>query len=175
MIFLCLLWKAIAQDHRCPLCRTNKGQKVCHFLVQDLDYVKLKHKRSCNHSFFHVQPEKKKFLKNCKSKQFYWFLLIGSWLFFLQGNPDGNKNRFRSFLGHSCHLRSRHTATHKTYLPICELSEVIFVLAPMFQSALAPGTFFSWTTPELLRLKRNFNFSILNDMYFEATEDPLKT
>ena len=45
----------------------------------------------------------------------------------------------------------------------------------MFQSALAPGTFFSWTTPELLRPKRNFNFSILDDMYFEATEDPLKT
>ena len=49
----------------------------------------------------------------------------------------------------------------------------------MFQSALGPSTFLSGTIPELPRLKRNLsissNFSILNDMHFEATEDSLKT
>ena len=47
-----------------PLCRTNKGQKSIAFLgPKILKYVKLKHKSSCNYSFFHAQPENKQILE----------------------------------------------------------------------------------------------------------------
>ena len=68
---------------------------------------------------------KNKFLVNCKSEHFTDFFLLSLLLLllffffsFLEvdffyyislrfGDPNGNKNRFRSFLGHPCHLRSR--------------------------------------------------------------------
>ena len=43
-----------------PLCRTNKEQKE--YVIswsKDLEYVELKHRSSCNYSFFHAQFEKK--------------------------------------------------------------------------------------------------------------------
>ena len=46
-----------------PHCRTKKDKKYVISWFKDLQYVKLKHKSSCNYSFFHTQFEKINFRK----------------------------------------------------------------------------------------------------------------
>ena len=91
--------------------------------------VKCKHKNSCNYNFFHADLLRLTYKKNLqlrltyKIEQFYssfiiylnsfdnslflGFFYYTSLLSYLQGDPNGNKHRFGSFLGHPCHFRSR--------------------------------------------------------------------
>ena len=42
-----------------PLAEQIKDKKYVISWSKDLEYVKLKHKNTCNYSFFHAHPEKR--------------------------------------------------------------------------------------------------------------------
>ena len=99
-----------------PLCRTNKGQKK--YVIswsKELEYVELKHKSRLSSSFLHAEFAKRNSWKIAVVRNFidfYWQLIVFSFTIFfafiyLVVDPDGNKNRFRSFLCHFYHLGPR--------------------------------------------------------------------
>ena len=89
-----------------PLCRANKGQKSMLFLGAKIWNMLSSNMKAVQLQLLSHTAWKKKFLKKCNSEQFYWFLLTVDF-FFLQENPNRNKNRFRYFLCHPCLFRSR--------------------------------------------------------------------
>ena len=88
-----------------PLCRTSKRQKSMSFLGTKIwNMLSWNIKAAPTTASFTHSPKKRNSWKIAIVSNFIDF--VDSWFFFLQGNPNGNKNPFRSFLGHPCHLRS---------------------------------------------------------------------
>ena len=75
------------------LCRTIKGRKSMSFLGPKI-FI----------DFFIIITIAIIFFFNFLKVDFFYYISLRS---YLQGDPNGNKNRFGSFLGHPCHLRSR--------------------------------------------------------------------
>ena len=110
-----------------PHCRTVKGQKSISFLgLMIWNKLRSNIKTAATTASFTHRMKKEILTKlhewailltfyYCYFIYLFIYLFFDSWLFFycislssyLLGKPNGNKNRFGSFLGHPRHLRSR--------------------------------------------------------------------
>ena len=88
-----------------PLCRTNKGQKSMSFLGAKIWNMLSSNIQAVATTASFTHSLKKNSWKIAIVGNFIDF--CSQLIFFLQGNRNGNKNRFRSFLGHPYHLLSR--------------------------------------------------------------------
>ena len=88
-----------------PLCRTNKGQKSMSFLGAKIWNMLSSNIQAAATTASFTHSLKKNSWKIAIVGNFIDF--CSQLIFFLQGNRNGNKNRFRSFLGHPYHLLSR--------------------------------------------------------------------